>query len=580
MPRTAHRFSRGILCCSIPALLALPALAGTPEALDHVPSDAQAVVVVPDVGELLNDINAANTVLGDMGQPMVVMMTSMLRGMPGLNLDGSLAAVLSMDPQQDDPDVVMLVPVTDFEAFTQGREAKNGLINFPMGPDQMMYVRDAGDGYAVFGEIAEQVKNYNAAGGNLESHATRLGKAGARVSDHNDIFMYVNIPQFKDLINMGLQEMEAQAEMVELMAGPEAAQGVDQMVTAMRTIVNDAASFTSGLSFDKTSGLSFDFGLQFVEGSATSSYFDNNGDASKYYGKVPNIDYFMAASYDLSGAGISKFMTEYMDWISQMDANGMMGAMGIDKMMTGVKGGIQVLGASDNVMGGLLTNTFYYTELENPKAFIDATRSAYANMAASEEMKQAGVGFEASVDEEATEINGIQAYGYSFAMDMSQMQGMNQMGGPNPAMFMQMLFGGNGPSGYIAQSGDDGLIMTLSQNPTLLSKVAKAANGENTMSSVASMQKTASLLPDNRIMEMYIAADHLANTAGPMLMMFGILPEFEPIESLPPLGMGLTADGGGVLFRTVLPIETVNKALDVAKTQMQQQMQGQNQMDF
>jgi len=158
------------------------------------------------------------------------------------------------------------------------------------------------------------------------------------------------------------------------------------------------------------------------------------------------------------------------------------------------------------------------------------------------------------------------------------MDGMDAMGAMNPAMIMQVLFGGNGPSGYIAQSGEHGLIATLGQNATMLAKAAKAANGENTMANVAAMKKTAAMLPDNRIMEMYIAADHLANTAGPMAMMFGVIPEFEPIESLPPLGMGLTADGGGMLFRTAIPMETINKAMLMTHEMMQMDQDGG--MDF
>ena len=91
MQRSATRFSRSVLCCTLPALCALPAVAGTPAALDRVPTDAQAVIVVPDLGDMLNDINAINAMLGDQGEPMINMVTAMIRGMPGINLEGSMA---------------------------------------------------------------------------------------------------------------------------------------------------------------------------------------------------------------------------------------------------------------------------------------------------------------------------------------------------------------------------------------------------------------------------------------------------------------------------------------------------------
>ncbi len=580
MQRIASRFSRTTLCCTTTALIALPAIAGTPAALDRVPADTQAVVVVPDLGELLNDINSINVLLGDQGEPMINLVTSMVRGMPGVNLDGSMAAVLSMEDGQEEPDVVMLIPVSDFEAFTQGRDAQQGVVEFPVGDGQTMFVRDAGGGFAVFGEIAEDVRDYNANAGNLTAHTAMLGKSGGRVADHNDIFVYINIAQFGDEIEMGLDEMEAQGEMVEMMGGAEAAQGFDQMLNAVQTIASDAMSFSMGLSFDQLTGISFDFGLQFKDASSTAGYLSNNGNAGKYFNNVPNMDYFMAASYDMSGAGIQKFMGEYGQWMKKMDATGMFEAMNVDQLMGGLKGGIQIMGASDNIMGGLFNNMLYYAEVENPGAYIDAMRDLTKGMGESEELKQTGMAMNASVDAEPTEINGVKAYGYQMQMDMSQMNGMDAMGGASPAMIMQMIFGGEGPSGYLAQSGENGLLMTMSRDAAMLSKAAKAANGENTLAGSAAIKQTAAMLPDNRVMEMYIGADHLANTAGPMLMMFGILPEFEPVESLPPLGMGLTADGGGMLFRTVIPMQTIGKAMQVMTDLEQMQQEQDNQMEF
>ncbi len=566
-----------MLCCSLPALIALPAFAGTPQALDHVPADAQAVVVVPALGELLNDINTINRILGDNGEPMINMVTAMVRGMPGINLDGSMAAVLSMEEHQEEPDMVFLIPVSDFEAFTNGQEGVNGVHEMPMG-DQTMFLRNIGGGFAVMGEIAEDVREYNGEAGNLKSHAKALGRAGSRIADHNDMFFYVNVTQFQDVIDAGLAEMEAQGEMIEMMGGAEAAQGFDQMLHAMNTIANDAMSFAAGMSFDQNAGVTFDFGLQFKDESSSSEYLNNNGNAGKYFSNVPNMDYFFAASYDMSGDGIQRFLGEYMDLIKKMDTTGAMGGFDLKGMMADIKGGIQVMGASDNIMGGLFTNTLYYAEVDNPNAFIDSTRDMYAGMG--DQMADAGVQMTATIDEDATEINGVQAYGFRMDMDMSQMQGMDAMGGPNPAMVMQMMFGGNGPSGYMAPAGDHGLVVTMSQNPTFLSKAVSAASGKDSMGSVAAIKQTRSMLPENRVMEMYIAADHLANTAGPMAMMFGLIPEFEPIESLPPLGMGLTADGGGMLFRTVVPMQTISKVMEVVEEMEAMTQQGGNQMDF
>lgn len=552
-------FSAGLIA----GLTALPAIAGTPAVLDHVPADAQAVFVVSNLGETLNELNALNAMSGQQGGPMVMMVTSMVRGMPGINLDGSVAAVFEFIDGQEEPEVVILVPVSDFAALSDGMSINGGVVSMPIGGD-MMYFRDAGGGYAVLGESDGRARDFDASSGNLKAHKALLGKAGGRIADGNDVFVYVNFEGFKDEIAMGMQGMEAQGEMIEMMGGAEAVAGFDAMMSVVQTIANDGASFVMGVNFDEEVGVGFDAGLQFKDGSTSASYLQNNGDAGKYFSNVPAMDYFFASAFDISGSGIQKMLGGYMEMIQKFDTTGQMIPAGMSTLMGDVKGGIQVMGASDNIMGGLFSKTMYYMEVKDADAYLDATQTMYSNM--NEQMKelaQVGVKVNASMDAEPTEINGVDAYGYSFAMDMSGMDMGGGMGGPNPAMILGMIFGADGgPSGYMAKVGN-GIAATLSKDADFFSQVAASANGENTMSGNASIAQTAAMLPSNRIMETYLAADHLVNTAGPMLMMFGAIPEFEPLGALPPIGMACTADGGGVMFRTIVPMETIGAVMEM-----------------
>ena len=558
---TSHR----IVCSLAAGLFTLPAIAGTPAALDHVPSDAHAVIVVPNFGELLNDINGINAMLGEEGEPMVMMVTSMVRGMPGLNLDGSLAVVLEFDDEMaDEPEGVVLVPVSDFGAFSNGHQSEGDL--FAMNMDgAMIYFRDAGGGYAVLGDDDANVKSFDASGGNLKAHSGALGKAGQRITSGNDISIFVNFGGFEELIAEGLEEMEAQGEMVEMMGGAEAAAGFDMFLNIAQTIANDGASFAMGLNFDQGVGVSFDAGMQFKDGSTSASYLQNDGDAGQYFGNAPAMDYFFASAFDFSGSGISKLIGQYFEMIEEFDTSGMMDMMGMKKLVGDVNGGIQVMGASENIMGGLFSNMMYYMDVDDADAYIAATQGVYEGMDESmAQLAELGVEVTASMDAEPTDINGVEAYGYSFGMDMSGISELaGGMGGPNPAMIMGMIFGADGgPAGYMAKAGG-GIVSTFSKDAEFFSKVAQGANGKDTMAGNASIAKTAALLPDNRIMETYIAADHLINTAGPMLMMFGMIPEFEPMGALAPVGIGMSADGGGVMFRTVLPIETIGAVMEM-----------------
>jgi hypothetical protein len=551
-------FSAGLIA----GLAALPAIAGTPAALDHVPADAQAVFVVSNLGETLNELNAINAMSGQQGGPMVMMMTSMVRGMPGIDLDGSVAVVFEFVDGQEEPEGVVLVPVSDFAALSDGMSLNDGVVSMQMGGD-MMYFRDAGGGYAVLGDSDARVRGFDASSGNLKAHKSLLGKAGGRIADGNDVFVYVNFEGFKDEIAMGMQEMEAQGEMVEMMGGAEAVAGFDAMMSVVQTVANDGASFVMGVNFDQETGIGFDVGLQFKDGSASASYLQNNGDAGKYFNNAPAMDYFFASAFDISGSGIQKLIGGYMEIVKGFDTTGQMIPAGMETLMSDVKGGIQVMGASDNIMGGLFSKTMYYMEVTDPDAYIAATQQIYGNMNEQmSELAELGVEVNASMDAEPTAINGVDAYGYSFAMDMSNMGGMD-MGGMNPGMILGMIFGADGgPSGYMAKVGH-GVAATLSKDADFFSQVAQGASGENTMAGNASIAQTAAMLPSNRIMETYLAADHLVNTAGPMLMMFGVIPEFEPLGALAPVGIGMTADGGGVMLRTIVPMETIGAVMEM-----------------
>jgi len=544
------------------ALLTLPTLAGTPKALTMVPGDSEIVVVLPNLGELLGDLNAINAMMGDMGKGEIVMVTSMIRGMPGINLDGSAAIVLDMtDDWEGEPDAVVVLPVSNFGDLTQGREAVDGLVEFPMG-DEPIYFRDIGGGFAAMSNDTGVLSGFAPASNTVEEIQKTLGTAGSRVAEANDVMIYMNLDGLRPMLEESFVELEEQGEMIEMMAGPEAAQGFDTFVGLYKTAVADGQAVVGGMSFDADSGLAFDFGLQFSDGSESAALFNNDGNADSYFDHVPDMDFFFAKAFDMSGVGIQKMFDGYFDMIQKFDTTGMVAGMGLDKIMKQFHGGAVVMGGTNIMaMNGLLGNTVMYTEGEDSDAAIQTLQSMYGAMGA---VQAPGVSVEASVSDESEDVNGVKAYAHSMSFDIdAAAMGGGGMGAPDPAMVMQVLFGpAGGPAGYTAKAGD-GLVFTFSQDADLFGRSVKAANGENTMMSNKGIASAAALLPDNRVVEAYVGVDHILNTVGPMLMMFGIVPEFEPMDGLTPLAFGATADGGGMLIRTVLPLKTVMAVMEM-----------------
>jgi hypothetical protein len=541
--------------------ISLPAMAGTPKALTMVPGDSEIVVVMPNVGELLSDMDKINAMMGEMGKPEVMMMTSMVRGMPGMDLNGSAAIVVDMqDDWEKEPDAVVLLPVTSFEDLTQGREAVNGLVEFPMGNDPI-YFRDIGGGYAAMSNDQVVLAGFRQASHTIEEAQAMLGTAGNRVAEANDVMVYLSVDALRPMAEDSFDEMEQQGDMIEMMMGAEAAQGFDTFMNLYKTAVADGQAIVTGMSFDADQGVAFDFGLQFSEGSDSAAMFNNNGDAGSYFNHVPQMDFFFAQAFDLRGEGIQTMINGYMDMVEQMDVSGMVAGFDMKAMMDQFQGGAQILGASDAMMmKGLLANTVMYTEGKDADACIAAMQKMYKGIG---NIQEQGVSVKSSFSDEPSAINGIQAYTHSmsFDIDPAMMGGGGGFGAPDPAMIMQMMYGPTGgPAGYAAKAGD-GMIFTFSQDEDLLTSAYKAANGENTMMSNKGIAAAAGMLPDNRVMEAYVGVDHILNTVGPILMMFGIVPEFEPIDGLTPVAFGATADGGGMMVRSVLPLQTVMEVM-------------------
>lgn len=538
--------------------MAVSAAAGAPACLSMVPEGTDAVVVMPDLGELLADMNTVNTMLGERGAPELLFMTSMVRGMPGLDLEGSAAVVIDIDEAdpRNEPDAVVLLPVSDFAALTQGRDAENGVVPFDMGGGPTMYFRDLGSGYAAMSNNAASVKAFEKASHDPEAVSRMLGTAGLRGAESNDLFVMLNLDSVRPMLMEGMESLEAQGEMLELMMGPEAAKSFDAMLNVYRTAASDGQSVLSGLNFDEGVGFSADFGVQFKGGSASAAKFNNEGKAGEYISKIPQMDFLFAVAFDLSGEGLRSMLSGYGSMMQGMDTSGAMGGLDFEKMMTMYDGGAMVMGASDAMMmQGIFSSALFYGASENPGEIVDVMRTMYDNMG---DMNQPGLTMTGSMSAEPTQIAGVEVYEHTMRMELdpAMMGGGGGMGQPNPQMMMQMMYGPNmGPSGYLAEV-DGGVVMTMSKNEALLTRAVEATRGEGALSADGGIAAASKMLPENRVMEMYVGVDHIMNMVGPMAMMFGAIPEFQPVGSLTPIAMGMTADGGAVMMRTVVPTAT------------------------
>jgi len=566
------------------ATFILPAIAGTPAALDRVPTDAPIVFGINNVRSFLADVDQINLMLGQDASPELLMGAMMIRGMEGLNLEGS--AALIVHPDMDDEDdideetVIAIVPVSDFAALTHGREPANGLVKYPLPENQEGYFRDIGDGFALFGTDAGALNSFDPAKGHHGANNALIGDAGQRIAGDSDIFMYVNLAHMDQALDQAREGMEEQRQMAGMMGGEQAQAGMDAFTAMFESLVEQGQAFTTGVNFDAASGIAFDMGVQFKPMTKSASYLSNAAtDANQYLEHIPASDYFIAASMDFSGEGIQMLMNDFMQAAEKQDTAGMLDGFNILALAKNAKGGAQILGTSNPMgMTGLFTNLYGYYESADNNAMMDSMADIYE---AADNLDAEGVSVSSSYDSEGTEIDGTKAHAYSMRFSMDQQDMGGGMGGMmNPQMIMQMVFGPNlGPAGYIGEAGD-GIVQTHSTDEFAFARAVRAAKGKNTLGALELVQQSASHLQKNTVLELYLGADHTLNTVGPMLMMFGVIPEFDQLAPHAPIAMGFTANGGGATMRTWIPMQVLGTVMELIPQDAMGGQEQDDEMDF
>lgn len=550
--RTATRLA---LSTFLLAGLAASTVAAPPAVLDRVPADAHVVVAVQQVNDFLADLDQINRMLGENANPGILFATSMVRGMPGINLDGAAAFVITLpeDPEAGEPVVVALLPVSDFNALTQGRAADNGVVRLAL-PDNEVYARDLGDGHAAISDNAAAVRAFDATKGRMKAHTDRVGAAGGKVVSDAEVSIIANAEALRPFLSQGIIGLKQQGEMVAMMAGEQAGAGVNSAATIAEMVVRDLSASVFGLSITDA-GMTYDMAMQFTEGSESAGFFTKPGSTAGLLEKLPAQRYMFAAALDTSSPSVAKLGEAFAAWRTAQPqaagaATGMMSITDLHKLTQGVS---FVMGTPPGLMGGgLFTNTTQFIKTSDPAAYQKALTEGFK--AASAQANQ-GVKMTATITPDAVTIDGtsLTAYGVNIQLDPAA---AGAMPGMDPAMITQMIFGPTGgPTGYLA-GVEGGVVQTMTQGPDMTRRSLAAAKGTNTLGANDRVKRAAGKLQNDRIAEIYIGIDEILNTVGPTLMMFGVIPEFQPMAAIDPVALGLSTSAAGFSGRIFLPNET------------------------
>jgi hypothetical protein len=571
-----------------------------PAVFDQAPNDAAVIVAVPNMAQLSEQISALNDVLGLGPGTIPDMLGEFKREMgatKGLKDDGAAMIVItdakafvdSIDGPGDDPPLVVLLPVSDYQAFTANYQgaAEGDLMKLTMpNSPEPGWSKKLGD-WAVMGPSKQRVANYQP-GNNRAGIASMAGPLGSRylATSHASVFLNMEVlkPHLMPVLAEARQEMEQQfANLPD--AGPEAEAAKFAMSMARLMLDTVDAALRDGhgvvLGVDLTDqGAGMTFAAQFKPGSETAMTIGRGGNAARAMASLPNQPYLFATAVDVEGMGLGTLL-EKLDrampqdggWLASIMRQSLPLLKGVKSMASLTTVPQQPIGIGGSLFSGVSIATVddansykasyqtYLEEMGKIKVDIPAQPGAAGG--------PGQLTMTTKYSGNVLQIEGVQIDQYQMKVNFPP-QLMQQMG---PAAPLMMMTGAQGSSGYIA-SVDNKVIMTTTPDPAVMKAgIVAARQGDGLGTGGVLKQVREAGLPPNPMAEFYVGVGGLVQMGTGLAAMFGQPIRIDVPQDLPPIAMGASVEEGGIASRLFVPRQTMVFIKDAA-AQVQKQMQG------
>lgn len=542
------------------AVCATSALA-LPPLVDRAPTDALAIIVVPNFDALQKDLQSMGAL---MGQPLPFDLNGalMMAGVEkGVKTDGS-AALIVFAPKvpakgekadaDEDPRVVALIPVTEYAALLDnfGKKPGGGVESIELN-GKPAFLKDLGGGFAALSPTKETLESFGGKPGSKAALEAMVGPAASAMADAADLSIIINMPVARPFIEQSMKErLDEMADQMTMMGGEEP--NFDAADWVVKGFLTDARAAVATLNIDKL-GAGLDVAFAFTEGSRMAKVAGAAGKASQLLGKLPAGPYLLAGAIDFSSAEVKSYLKEFAAKMPKEDPAAGGGMADFLKTLDTTSGAAFSMGfAPGGLMGGMLSATVAYTATSDPAAAVAATRAQFNKMQTD---KLATVKW----TEGEKEVAGMKVDTYEARLTPSD-------DNPMAAQFGAMIFGpAGGPSGYIAKV-DGGVITTMSKNSALMASAIAASKGEKSLGAETVITQVGDKMPRGRAAELYIGAKGILDTILPAAAMFGMpVPALDIPETLPPLALGITPQAGTLQGSIYLPAPTLKVIAEVAK---------------
>jgi hypothetical protein len=486
----AMRHTRGILAATV-ALAMLIACSARAQVLTMLPSDAMVVIKIKNMQDVSAKVAALSQQWGlanmrpELNDPLGTLLTAANLG-PGLTKNGEAAVAIMMPaPGANEPNMVFLVPVTDYKTFATAlpnAKPEGELTSFTMANNpQPGYVADWGK----FAAISPQKEMVGKKGTGINV----AGVAGKEL-DSKDLVVYANMKTIAKEVLPKFQQMKPQALQ---MAEQEMAQGggvnpkyapvmkayLGQIFNVAEGFLRDTNAVTFGINLSKD-GISTTLLTEFEPGSYMGKALAQmkNTDASFTAG-LPDGKYFMYGGMTMNpevdiqlmndflgpieaevkklgadSAPIVSYLDSFRDYISATKQT-TFGMVAPPANAIGQQGLIQAVGVVTGDTAKLSAAQKKMMETQG------------------EIMKLTGTGemMKMTSTPGAKTVDGVKLDQFTTTMNMNPQTPQEQQA----AFMIQMLYGPKGLSGYTGAVGADKMVSVMGGDDALLTSAIVAA---------------------------------------------------------------------------------------------------------
>jgi hypothetical protein len=591
--RHARRFALAVVAL---AMLFTSSLARA-QVLQLVPTDAMVVIKIKNLQDVSTKIATLSQQWGlanirpELNDPLGTLLTVGGLG-PGLNKNGE-AAIAIMKPAQGggEPDVVVLVPVTDFKAFSgalpnvkkpdDAGAKKDEPIEFNPG-GKPVYTTSVGQ----FAAVSPNKDLLSAKGRGLQATGAASKELAAK-----DLVAYINLKavraeilpplqQNKQQMIDGIGQAMAQVPGANPKFTPVLKTYLGQFVNAAEEFLKDADGATFGINLSKE-GISTTLMAEFEPGSYLGKLVSGakNSDASFTKG-LPDGKYFMYGGFVIDQSS----MTLFNDFVAPIEKQ--LQGMGADG-----KALLDYLGAAREYMSAARQGNFGMVappaaaigQQQGILQIVSVVHGDAAKMtAAQRRMLQSqdeimkltgaasGISGKTTFAQDAKTVDGVKLDQFTTKFAVNPKTPQEQQA----AFMMQMMYGPNGMNGYAGSIGNDKMVGLVGGNEALLTSVVQAAKSDNDTLSKGPAASVIKALPQNHRGAVFVPIDTIASTVLDVMAARGMPGGVKLPPNLPPLGAAIATEGTSVRVEGYIPAQTVQALIAAGMQMWLQNMQG------